>query len=104
MSLDDLNPILVPPKRLAALGAVAAGRRVEFSVLRELLSLSDSDLSKHLKVLADSGYLASGRTGKAATRRTWLSITEQGQHALNAHVESLHQLVDPVQLVQRLRA
>ncbi len=104
MSLDELDPILVPPKRLACLGAVAAGRKVEFSVLRHLLDLSDSDLSKHLKVLTDAGYITSHRTGKAATRRTWLSITKPGQLALNSHVEGLRKLVDPVEINHRLDA
>lgn len=102
MSLDELDPLLIPPKRLACLGAVAASRKVEFSALRDLLGLSDSDLSKHLKVLADSAYLTSHRTGKAATRRTWLSITKSGQQALDAHVEGLRKLVDPVEITDRL--
>jgi len=104
MSLDELDPILTPPKRLACLGAVAAGSKVEFAALRELLGLSDSALSKHLKVLTDAGYITSRRTGKAATRRTWLSITKTGQHGLNAHVEGLRKLVDPVEITGRLLA
>ncbi len=104
MSLEELDAILVPPKRLACLGAVAAGKKVEFSALRELLGISDSDLSKHLKVLADAGYVTSNRTGKAATRRTWLSITDPGRAALQAHVEGLRKLVDPVEISQRLDA
>lgn len=104
MSLDELNPLLTPPKRLACLGAVSAGSKVEFSALRKLLGLSDSDLSKHLKVLIDAGYITSRRTGKAATRRTWLSITKAGTLALNAHVEGLRKLVDPAEITGRLLA
>ena len=104
MSLDDLDPVLVPPKRLACLGAVAAGKKVEFSALRDLLGLTDSDLSKHLKVLSDSEYISSRRTGKAATRRTWLSITKTGQAALASHVEALRCLVDPVEITEQLQA
>ncbi len=102
MSLDELNPTLTPPKRLACLGAVAAGRKVEFSALRQLLGLSDSDLSKHLKILTDAGYITSHRTGKAATRRTWLSVTKLGQQALDSHVDGLRKLVDPVEITSRL--
>jgi len=104
MSLEELDPILTPPKRLACLGAIAAGKKVEFPALRDLLGLSDSDLSKHLKVLADSEYITSHRTGKAATRRTWLSITDLGQRALDSHVEALRKLVDPAEIADRLDA
>lgn len=103
MSLDELDPILTPPKRLACIGAIAAGRKVEFSTLRDLLDLSDSDLSKQLKALADAGYIESRKTGKAATRRTWLSITKFGNEALAAHVEALRKLVDPTELTDRLQ-
>ena len=64
MSLDELDPVLTPPKRLAALGAVAATRKMEFAVLRDLLDISDSDLSKQLKALVDAGYVESQKTGK----------------------------------------
>ena len=104
MSLEELDPLLSSPKRLGSLGAVAAASKVEFSTLRELLDLSDSDLSKQLKVLTDAGYITSKKTGKGATRRTWLSITRAGRTALAAHTEGLRKLVDPVEVATRLRA
>jgi len=104
MSLDDLDPLLTQPKRLACLGAVAATSKVEFAALRELLGLSDSDLSKQVKALSDAGYLMSKKTGKGATRRTWLSITKPGRAALAAHTEALRRLVDPAVLATRLQA
>ncbi len=103
MSLSDLDPVLTPPKRLACMGAVAAAAKVEFSSLRDLLDLSDSDLSKQLKVLVDAGYIKSNKTGKASTRRTWLSITKPGRAALAAHTAALQALVDPVEVSNRLR-
>ena len=102
MSLDELDPILTPPKRLACIGAIAATTKVEFASLRTLLDLSDSDLSKQLKALSDVGYITSTKTGKAATRSTWLSVTKVGRTALSAHTKALHELVDPVVVADRL--
>ncbi len=96
MSLADLDPVLNQPKRLACLGAAGAARAVEFAALRDHLGLSDSDLSKQLKILVDEGYLDSRKTGKGANRRTWLSITKRGRTALAAHVEALRKLAAPV--------
>lgn len=95
MGLDDLDPILNPPKRLACLGALAAVRTVEFAALRDLLRVSDSDLSKQLKALGDAGYLTSSKTGRGAERRTWLAITDLGTDALDAHTTALRSLTDP---------
>lgn len=95
MSLDDLDSNLTAPKRLAAMGILSAARKVEFGYLRDQLQLSDSDLSKQLKVLADAGYLTTKRTGKGKTRASWFSITTEGKQALAAHAAALQELLAP---------
>lgn len=95
MSLEALDPLLVVPKRLAAMGLLAAARKAEFSYLRDQLQLTDSDLSKQLKVLTDAGYLTSKRTGKGKTRASWFSITNDGKLALDRHAAALQQLLEP---------
>ncbi len=95
MTLSNLDPLLTPPKRLAAMGIIAAATKVEFGYLRDELDLSDSDLSKQLKALADADYLTSKRTGKGKTRKSWFSITNTGQQALHSHAAALRQLLEP---------
>lgn len=95
MSLDDLDPNLAAPKRLAAMGILSAARKVEFGYLRDQLQLSDSDLSKQLKVLGDAGYLTTERTGKGKTRASWFSITPEGKRALKSHAAALQELLAP---------
>lgn len=95
MSLDDLDPNLTPAKRLAAMGILAAARKVEFGYLRDQLQLSDSDLSKQLKVLLDAGYVTTKRTGKGPTRASWFSITADGSRALDRHAKALRGLLQP---------
>lgn len=102
MSLDELDPILSPPKRLACLGAIAATKDLEFSALRGLLDISDSDLSKQLKALADADYIQTRKTGKGAGRRTWLAATDHGRQALDAHTAALRALTDPSTVAARL--
>ena len=95
MSLDDLDENLTAPKRLAAMGILAAARRVEFSYLRDQLQLTDSDMSKQLKVLLDADYVTTKRTGKGATRASWFSATAAGKRALDQHAKALQQLLQP---------
>lgn len=95
MSLADLDPHLTSPKRLAAMGILAAATKVEFSYLRDELELSDSDLSKQLKVLTEAGYASSFRTGKGKTRASWFAVTAQGAAALEAHACALQSLLHP---------
>ena len=102
MSLTELDPLLSSPKRLACLGAIAAARELEFVALRELLEISDSDLSKQLKSLSDAGYVTARKAGRASTRTTWLAATKPGRAALADHVAALRKLTDPVALRARL--
>lgn len=95
MSLEDLDPHLTAPKRLAALGILSAAKKVEFGYLRDQLQLSDSDLSKQLKVLTDAGYATSTRTGKGKTRASWFAITGDGSAALTRHAAALQALLQP---------
>lgn len=95
MSLDDLDSNLTAPKRLAAMGLLASASRIEFAYLRDQLELSDSDLSKQLKVLLDAGYVTSKRTGKGKTRASWFSITSTGRAALDRHAAALRRLLEP---------
>ncbi len=95
MGLEDLDQNLTAPKRLAAMGILAAAKRVEFGYLREQLELTDSDLSKQLKVLLDAGYVTSKRTGKGPTRTSWFTATADGRRALDRHAKALQKLLQP---------
>lgn len=94
MSLDEVDPVLLAPKRLAAVGILAASTTAEFAFLREHLGVSDSDLSKQMAALLDAGYVAVRKTGRAAQRRTWYRLTSDGRAALHRHVAALNALVD----------
>lgn len=94
MSLDDVDPVLTAPKRLAAMGMLVNAKEVEFAFIRDHLGLSDSDLSKQLGALAEAGYATSRKTGKARTRKTWLRSTDAGEAALERHVAALNALVE----------
>ena len=102
MTLSDLDDNLTAPKRLAAMGLLASANRVEFSYLRDHLRVTDSDLSKQLKVLIDAGYVTTKRTGKGTTRTSWFSATKKGRQALDRHAEALQRLLTPVPAPQHI--
>ena len=95
MTLDQLDPVLVQPKRLAALGIIASLKEVEFTFVRDQLSVSDSDLSKQMRSLTEAGYVDSRKTGKGKERTTWFAATEIGRQALDTHAAALRALIAP---------
>ncbi len=92
MSLDELDTVLSPTKRLAALGIVNATEEVTFSFIKNQLKLTDSDLSKQMKALLDANYVTTKRTGKGKTRKSWFKVTIKGKIALRSHVRTLNEL------------
>jgi DNA-binding MarR family transcriptional regulator len=93
-----LDPIIHPPKRLAAMAVLTASESAEFAFLRERLGLSDSDLSKQMKVLQDAGYVRVMKHGRGRGSSTWYRLTREGRHAFEAHVAYLQSLVSGAKL------
>jgi DNA-binding HxlR family transcriptional regulator len=90
-ALDDL---LQNSVRLSIMGALSAAEEVEFAYLRDVLSVSDSVLSRQLSQLEDAGYvhIRKGYVGKRP--RTWLAITGLGQEVLARHMHALQEIVN----------
>lgn len=93
---DDL---IHAPVRLRICGLLRQADRLDFAVLRDALEVTDATLSKHVKILASAGYVASGKTPSAgrsdARRITWLSLTGAGRSAFDAHVRALRKIAGP---------
>ena len=93
--LDELDPVLNAPKRLAALAMLNSAENVDFSFLRSRLGLSDSDLSKHMGALVNVGYLTVVKSGRGPGGSTTFTITGPGRKAYRRHREALQALLDP---------
>ncbi|QPP09094.1 helix-turn-helix domain-containing protein [Streptomyces bathyalis] len=72
---------------------LATSREAEFSTVRDALGVADSVLSKHLKVLADAGYVTVTKPRGSSRVRTWTALTRAGRRAYESHLAYLQQLV-----------
>lgn len=92
--LDDL---VHQRTRLGILAVLAEARRVDFTYLRDVLQLTDGNLSRHLEILAGQGlvHITKGYEGKRP--RTWAEITEFGSDALAAQVSAMKEIVRRVE-------
>jgi DNA-binding HxlR family transcriptional regulator len=90
---EELDGLLQSSVRLSIMGALSAAEEVEFGFLRDVLSVSDSVLSRQLSQLEEAGYVhvRKGYVGKRP--RTWLAITELGQEVLARHLHALQDIV-----------
>ncbi|MDQ4504199.1 transcriptional regulator [Sinomonas sp. ASV322] len=89
----EFNATIHAPIRLRACAMLAAVKELEFSLLRDELGVADSVLSKHLKVLAEEGYVSIRRpVGMGGRPKTWVSLTKAGREALKGHLAALQEL------------
>ncbi|MFJ9981318.1 transcriptional regulator [Streptomyces cyaneofuscatus] len=94
MTEPRYDAVIHAPNRLQICAMLAAVDSMEFSRVRESLGVSDSALSKHLKVLAGAGYVEVTKARGASYPRTWIALTRDGRRALAGHIAELRRIVD----------
>ena len=94
--MADLNPLIHQPTRLrimAALVSLSDGDKADFSFLRDLLELTDGNLSVHVQRLEEAGYATVEKTYVGRRPKTWIWVTEGGRGAFAAHIDALEAIV-----------
>lgn len=82
--------------RLGILAVLAEADKADFGYLKETLELSDGNLSRHLRVLEEAGFVAIEKGYENRRPRTWVKATKQGRKALSDHLAALQELIDQV--------
>ena len=88
-----LDPAIHQPVRLGILTVAAETRRIDFVSLRDMLGLTDGNLSRHLSTLEEAGYIATEKAFEGRRPRTWISATRAGREALRAEIAALREIV-----------
>ncbi|WP_225827604.1 winged helix-turn-helix domain-containing protein [Streptomyces naphthomycinicus] len=79
--------------RLGVLTVAREADRVEFGFLKKQLAVTDGNLSRHLKVLEESGMITVEKGYAGRRPRTWVTLTREGGQALDAELRALRALV-----------
>lgn len=93
MSYQSLDPVIHPPKRLAAMALLAHAQSADFRFLRDHLALSDSDLSKQMAELGRAGYVDISKQGRGPGATTTYRITRAGRRAYAGYRTALSALL-----------
>jgi DNA-binding MarR family transcriptional regulator len=100
MSEARFDDLIHAPVRLRICGVLRQVEQMDFAVLRNTLDVSDATLSKHLKTLAEAGYVslskAASDSRSDARRLTWITLTAAGRKTLDGHLRALQEIAgDP---------
>jgi len=92
LRVPQFDPVIHAPGRLQICAVLSRADEAEFALIRDVIGVSDSVLSKHLKQLEGAGYIALRKAAENGRQRTWISLTPSGRKAFAAHVAELQRL------------
>lgn len=92
MTLPGLDPLIHAPVRLQICAILSATDEAEFALVREETGVSESVLSKQVKLLEEAAYVRVRKATLASRQRTWLALTAAGRKAFAAHMRALTRL------------
>jgi DNA-binding MarR family transcriptional regulator len=90
---NDLDDAVHQRSRLGILAVLVEVRRADFTYLRDTLNLTDGNLSRHLRVLEEAGYVRIEKKFEEKRPRTWVSATTKGRAAFKSELETLQSLI-----------
>ena len=94
--MAQFDEIIHQPVRLrlmAALMTLDEKTRISFHTLKEVLQVTDGNLSVHLSRLEEAGYVLVEKTFVNKKPSTYIAVTSHGRSAFSEHVEALQKLL-----------
>lgn len=91
----QFDELILSKTRLGIISALIGGDTLEFTYLRDLLELSDGNLSVQIRKLEEAGYIKVKKIFVDRKPKTFCKITRKGQRAVKnliGKLESLMQL------------
>jgi DNA-binding MarR family transcriptional regulator len=96
-----LDEIIHQKNRLGILAVLAEADYADFGYLKEILDLTDGNLSRHLQVLEEAGLVAIEKDFQGKRPRTRARSTRQGRKALSNHLKAMQELINRVNKEKR---
>jgi DNA-binding MarR family transcriptional regulator len=95
-AIPDLDRLIHERVRLGIVSALAAQEALTFRELKELLEITDGNLSVHARKLEDAGYIECTKGFEGRMPRTEYRITRAGRKALEKYLDHLEAILKAV--------
>jgi len=92
-ALNRLNALIHEKARLGVMSILAARGAALFTELKALLELTDGNLSVHLRVLEEAGYVSIEKKFVGRKPQTTVRLSKKGRLAFEHYVEVLEEIV-----------
>lgn len=92
----ELDRLIHERVRLAIVSALAVNESLVFNELKEMLGLTDGNLSVHARKLEEAGYLECSKSFEGRMPRTSFRLTAEGRGALGRYLDHMEALIQAV--------
>jgi Bacterial regulatory protein, arsR family. len=91
--MDALDETIHQKVRLGIMSTLLALGEADFKLLKETLGLSDGNLSTHLTLLEERGYVEVRKEFRGKRPHTTALPTEAGRRAFNDYLAALERII-----------
>jgi DNA-binding transcriptional ArsR family regulator len=91
--LSNINKAFENRIRLGIMSVLMANNSMDFTGLREILDVTDGNLSSHLRALEEAGYVVAEKRFLDRKPNTTYTITASGSDSFRSHLNALEELL-----------
>ena len=89
----ELDRVIHERVRLAIVSALAGSQSLSFNELKNLLQITDGNLSVHARRLEDAGFVTSSKSFVDRVPHTEYQLTADGRRALDEYLDHMESLI-----------
>ena len=89
----QLNRVIHEKGRLAIMSALAAAPELAFTELRDLLDMTDGNLTTHIRTLQQEGFVSVAKSYQNNRPLTSCALTAAGRKAFAQYIDLLDKIV-----------
>jgi DNA-binding MarR family transcriptional regulator len=90
----ELDRVIHERARLGIVSALAVNGSLTFTDLRDLLGITDGNLSAHARKLEDVGYVTCTKSHDGRASKTEFRLTARGRAELKAYLDHMEAIIE----------
>ena len=96
----QLDRVIHEKGRLAIMSMLAASPELSFTELRDALSMTDGNVTTHIRTLQEAGYVTVAKSYQNKRPLTTVSLTAVGRKAFASYVDLLEKIVQQTRKIK----
>lgn len=89
----ELDRLIHERVRLGIVSSLAVNGSLTFTDLRDLLGITDGNLSAHARRLEEAGYVVCKKSHEGRTSKTEFKLTRTGKRELEAYLDHMEAII-----------